>query len=198
MAGNDHKARNVAILAAGAGMVGLLTSMSIVFPRIDPTYVAAYEAAEDTSPFVELDATQSPPHPLSIALLPMATEPGTKLSGPLVEELARDVTQELGGLGLRVADDRATEAMRGETIPHHEQGRVLGVRYVLATTLGGTEDDLRVHATLTDCATKRILWKGTFFKTRRVGASDETQREIAFALRSVLPLDRGTKGPEEW
>ena len=80
MAGSDHKARNVAILAAGAGMVGLLTSMSIVFPRIDPTYIATYKAAEDTSPFVELEATQSPPHPLSIALLPMATEPGAKSS----------------------------------------------------------------------------------------------------------------------
>jgi hypothetical protein len=53
-----------------------------------------------------------------------------------------------------------------------------------------------VHATLTDCTTKRVLWKGTFFKTWR--SSDETDREIAFALRTVLPLDRQGKGPEEW
>jgi TolB-like protein len=196
MAAHDNKARNVAILAVGVGMVGVLTSMSVIFPRIDPTFEIAYQAAEDTSPFVDLEPTPSPPHPLSIALLPMATEPGAEVPRLLMEELARDVTQELGGLGLRVADDRATQALRGETRPHHEQGRVLGVRYVLATTLGGTEDDLRVHATLTDCTTKRVLWKGTFFKTRR--SSDETDREIAFALRTVLPLDRQGKGPEEW
>ncbi|MBM3506397.1 MAG: hypothetical protein FJX64_01470 [Alphaproteobacteria bacterium] len=197
MAGNDPRARNVAILAAGTGMVGVLTSMAVVLPRIDPTFVIAAQANEDTSPFVDLAATPHPPNPLSIALLPMATEPGARVPLPVAEALARDVTEELGGLGLRVADDRAAAALRGRTMPDHEQGRVLGVRYVLAATLGGTEDDLRVHATLTDCTTKRILWKGTFFKIRR-GASDETEREIAFALRTVLPLDRGTRDPEEW
>ncbi len=197
MASADSKARNVAILAAGAGMVGLLTSMAVVFPRIDPTYVLAEQAAQDTSPFVPLEQERSPPHPLSIALLPMATEPGADVPEPIMAELSRSVNEELGGLGLRVADERATLLMRGDKAPAHEQGRTLGVRYVLAATLAGTEDDIRVHATLTDCFTKRVLWKGTFWRNS-LFSGDTADRELVVALRTVLPLDFREKGPEEW
>ena len=93
------------------------------------------------------------------------------------------------------SDQRAALSLRSDKIPAHEQGRLLGVRYVLSTTLGGNEDDLRVHAILTDCATKRILWKGTFWRNPRLSDGD---RELVVALRTVLPLDRKEKGPEEW
>ncbi|MSP20530.1 MAG: hypothetical protein EXQ93_03190 [Alphaproteobacteria bacterium] len=197
MASADSKARNVAILAAGLGMVGFLTSMAVILPRIDPTYVLAEQAAQDTSPFVPLDQNRSPPHPLSIALLPMATEPGADVPEPFMAEFTRSVKEELSGLGLRVADERAALLMRDEKAPAHEQGRTLGVRYVLAATLAGAEDDIRVHATLTDCSTKRVLWKGTFWQNR--GFSGETaDRELVVALRTVLPLDFREKHPEEW
>jgi TolB-like protein len=196
MAANDPKARSVAILAAGAGMFGLLSSMAVLFPHIDPAYEVAMQAAEPDSPFSPGEATPTPPHPLSIALLPVAAEPGQPpVPAPLMAEVARDVENGLDGLGMHVADNRAAAAVRRNT-PFHEAGRQLGVRYVLSATVGGTEDDLRINATLTDCATKRVLWKGTFWKTMRSGGFEGT--EIAAALRTVLPLELQRNHVEEF
>lgn len=197
MAAHDPKARNVAIVAAGAGMLGLLGYMAVLFPHLDPAYeIAVAQAADTDSPFSETEAQPTAPHPLSIALLPVVAEPGVPVPDPVVAEVTRDVTTELGGLGLQVADDRAAAAIRLNT-PFHEAGRQLGVRYVLAATVGGTEDDLRIHATLTDCATRRIVWKGTFWKTLRSGGAFDG-REIATMLRTVLPIERQRSHVEEF
>lgn len=196
MAAHHHKARGVAIMATCVGMLGVLSSMAVVFPRIDPTYVIAEEAALEGSPFAPTEnLALNQPHPLSIAVLPIAAEPDAMVAEPVIQRLARNVINELGGMGMRVADERAAASWRGRDVPHHEQGRALGVRYVLAATVGGNEDDMRVHATLTDCTTKRVLWKGTFWTGLRTGTLEET--EIATALRIVLPLDRQGKTPEE-
>ena len=190
MASNDAKTRNTALLAAGAGMLGVLTSMAVVFPRIDPAYDIAADANQGNSPFSAEEFVPSQPDPLSIALLPVTTEPGARVSDPALAQLTHDVTEELGELGLRVADNRAVAFLRNRAAtPDHEQGRALGVRYVLAATVAGNENDLRVHATLTDCLTTRVLWKGTFWP-RRPGDFEDTETEIAMALKIVLPLDK--------
>lgn len=137
----------------------------------------------------------SPP-PMSMVLLPLATEATADAAEWFSDALTADLTSALGMSSGMLVTGRDTAAhYKGQRPDPREVGRALGVRYVVHGTVRREGDLVRLRLEMADGETGAQQWAGSFELTRAELASGigEIASQVARSLNVQIYRSAGAR-----
>jgi serine/threonine-protein kinase len=124
----------------------------------------------------------------SIAVIPLVNVGGDSAQDYLADGVSDELATAVGKLpGVHLAARSAAYRFRGQRdVDVRKLGKTLQVNYVVQGTLRRLGDSLRISAQLTDAASGKELWAGTFDRTTK--DVFRTQNEIRDSLSTALRI----------
>ena len=168
---------DLSLVVAGAGLVVAAIALFAMLRAGPP----GTPLAPATEPQPLAIAALAAANERSMAFLPAVAAPDFPFDTPGLDFISRDVGRAMAQeMGVRVADEAATEAYRGWQGEPVVAAAALGVRFVFVARLSGDETDARIDVAVTDARTGAIAFEGPFYIDRENVAL--VPLEIATAL----------------